>query len=198
MEFEVNLLKKKHGIASKERGKRRSLIILLAILTGLGLLTFLSSHSNIIRKNTARVVTSGQQFRKISLEKEKVSNLSDLLQQLEKQKITWSDKLRCLSLTIPERVFLTSLEFQKETSQSARSTAKGKDKLVLRGVVISVTGEDLAHSLQEFMTALKDNPTFMSGFQDPILVVVNKSRKEDDPQEERLNFEVQLPKSPTQ
>jgi hypothetical protein len=64
--------------------------------------------------------------------------------------------------------------------------------------VISVTGEDLAHSLQEFMKALKDNPTFMSGFQDPILIVVNKSRKEDDPQEERLNFEVQLPKSQTQ
>lgn len=198
MEFEVNLLRKKHGIASKERGKRRSLIILLAILTGLGLLAFLSIHSNIIRKNTARVVTSGQQFRKISLEKEKVSNLSDLLQQLENQKITWSDKLRCLSLTIPDRVFLTSLEFQKEASQSARSRAKEKDKLVLRGVVISVTGEDLAHSLQEFMKALKDNPIFMSGFQDPILVVVNKSRKEDDPQEERLTFEVQLPKSQTQ
>jgi len=187
MEFEVNLLPHKSYTAWLETLKKSRLIILLLVL-GVSFVLLLGIHAKVITKKTSQMVTSGQEFLKITLEKEKVSSLVKLLSQLKDKRIIWTDKLISLSEATPDRVFLTAMEFEKAKSGAGvRRGEEKRDKLVLQGVVVASTDEDPAFFIQKFMKDLKNNLSFMSGFEDPVLVSVSNSRKED--QKVSLDFE---------
>lgn len=191
MEFEINLLTKKQRTFRGETFKKGGLIILLLVL-GLGIIVFLSIHAKLITKKTTQVVSSGQEFLKISMEKEKVSSLVKLLFQLQKERVLWADKLRALSDATPDQVFLTSMEFKREKLRTGGSSGEpGNEKVVLHGVVITPAGEDPSSSMQRFMEGLKKNPSFMSGLVAPILVSVSNARQEEG-QRESLDFEFHL------
>ena len=187
MEFEVNLLPHKSYTAWLETLKKSRLIILFLVL-GVSFVLLLGIHAKVITKKTSQMVTSGQEFLKITLEKEKVSSLVKLLSQLKDKRIIWTDKLISLSEATPDRVFLTAMEFEKAKSGAGvRRGEEKRDKLVLQGVVVASTDEDPAFFIQKFMKDLKNNLSFMSGFEDPVLLSVSNSRKED--QKVSLDFE---------
>jgi len=190
MEFEINLLPYRPYNFWLETLQKNRLVILLSVL-GLSLVLIVGIYARVIMKKTTQVVSSGQEFVKITLEKEKVSSLVKKLYELEDERTMWSEKLMSLSDATPDQVFLTAMEFEEEKSRTGGSSGGGKnDKLVLQGVVVTATGEDPSFFIQQFMRDLKDNPSFMAGFKDPVLVSVSNPREKN--QRITLDFEFQL------
>jgi hypothetical protein len=158
---------------------------------GLSVLIIVGIYARTIMKKTTQVVTSGQEFVKIKLEKERVSSLVRKLHELENTRTVWSQKLMSLSDATPDQVFLTAMEFEEEQSRSlGRSGGGANGKLILQGVVVTATGEDPSFFIQRFMQRLKSHPSFMAGFQDPVLVSVSNPREED--RRITLDFEFHL------
>lgn len=190
MEFEINLIPYRPYNLWLEKLKKNRLIVLLAIL-GVSLILIVGIYARVIMKKTTQVVSSGQEFVKITLEKEQVSSLVKKLYELQNERTMWSEKLMSLSDATPDQVFLTAMEFEEEKSRTGGRSGGGKnDKLALQGVVVTSTGEDPSFFIQQFMQDLKANPSFMAGFQDPVLVSVSNPREED--QRITLDFEFQL------
>lgn len=190
MEFEINLLPHKPYNLWLEKAKRNRAAIVLSIL-GLSLILLVGIYARVITKKTTQVVASGQEFVKVTLEREKVSGLVKKLYEVQDAKTVWSEKLMSLSDATPDQVFLTAMKFEEEKSRTRRSSSEGKTgKLVLQGVVVTAPGEDPSFFIQKFMQELKTNPSFMAGFRDPVLISVSNPREEH--QRITLDFEFHL------
>jgi len=190
MEFEINLLPSRPYNFWLETLKKNRFVILFSIL-GIGLILLVGMYARVITKKTTQVVTSGQEFVKVTLEREKVSSLVKKLYELQNERIVWSEKLVSLSEATPDQVFLTAMEFEEGKARFGGSSSEEKTgKLVLQGVVVTAAGEDPSSFIQQFMQQLKANPSFMAGFQDPVLVSVSNPREEE--QRVTLDFEFQL------
>ena len=190
MEFEINFLVQNRTTAWLESLKKYWLLISLPVLGGV-IILFIVLYAQVINKKTSQVITTGKEFVQILQEKRKVSDLNTFLYQYQRERIVWNEILGVLSEATPGRIFLTSLEFSPgKKSGFGGSGKKEKVKLILKGVVIPVAGEDASSSIQGFMKALKKNSSFMSGFEDPVLVSVSNMVKQG--QGEELDFEFHL------
>ena len=190
MEFEINLLPCKPYNFWVETVQKNRMAILLSVLA-LSLILIVGIYARVIMKKTTQVVSSGQEFVKITIEKEKVSSLVKKLYDLENERTMWSEKLMSLSDATPDQVFLTAMEFEEEKSRAGGSSGGRRNgKLILQGVVVTATGEDPSFFIQQVMQELKANPSFMAGFQDPVLVSVSNPQEED--QRITLDFEFHL------
>ncbi len=180
MEFEVNLLPHKpYGIWLETL--KKGWIVLLLLILGASIILFLVIHAKVITRKTTQVVTSGQEFLKVTLERERVSRLVNCLYQIQNERIKWSDKLISLSEVTPNQIFLTSIEFESGKARiGARSPSEKKDMLIVQGVVIASAGEDPSDYVQKFMKDLKDNSPFMTDFEGPILVSVSSSQEKGE------------------
>lgn len=190
MEFEINFLTQKKSTLLAEYVNRYRLPIMGALL-GVVVVLFLAFYGSVLTRKTSQVVTSGQEYVRITVEKDKVASLVNVLRRLQDQRIPWTDKLKILSDATPDQVVLTSLAFKELKSQGgAGPAAKDRAKLVLRGTVIPSGTGDPARSVQDFMEALKKSAAFMYGFENPVLVSVNNARNAAE--QETLEFEYHL------
>ncbi|MBN2466657.1 MAG: hypothetical protein JXD19_00780 [Deltaproteobacteria bacterium] len=197
MEFEINFLTYKkstiflESILAKARHLNTAKVRLISLLLLLGLVTVLlgSFYSKSISRKTTRVVTTGQSFLKVTLEKEKMANLVNLLLEVQKKRIAWWEKLTSISELVPDQVFLTSMELQEERSGGGAKREEN-EQLVLKGVVVNAGGSDPSQYIDKFMKDLKSNPSFMAGLDEPLLVSVSNSTGSHA----NVEFEVHLAK----
>jgi hypothetical protein len=190
MEFEINFLpQNKNPWLRHVKGKE--LLIAGLVLGLIIIVSFIGYYSKGITQKPQKLVALGQDFLKLTQEKGKVAGVVALLSKLKKERLNWTEKMVSLSDATPSQVFLTSLEYSKEkTGAGGSSNKKNREKLVIKGVVIPSGEESPSSSIQSFMQNLKNNPSFMAGFEAPVLISVNNSRKEG--QGEGLEFEFQL------
>jgi|APFre7841882724_1041349.scaffolds.fasta_scaffold36587_2 hypothetical protein len=190
MEFEINFLpQNRNRWLAHVKGKE--LLIAGLVLAFIITVSFIGFYSKGITKKPQKLVAIGQDFLKVSQEKGKVSGVAALLSKLKKERLNWTEKMASLSDATPSQVFLTSLEYSKEkTGARGSSNIKNREKLVIKGVVIPSGEESPSSSIQSFMQNLKNNASFMAGFEAPVLISVNNSQKEG--QGEGLEFEFQL------
>ena len=190
MEFEINFLpQNRNRWLAHVKGKE--LLIAGLVLAFIVTVSFIGFYSKGITKKPQKLVAIGQDFLKVSQEKGKVSGVAALLSKLKKERLNWTEKMASLSDATPSQVFLTSLEYSKEkTGARGSSNIKNREKLVIKGVVIPSGEESPSSSIQSFMQNLKNNASFMAGFEAPVLISVNNSQKEG--QGEGLEFEFQL------
>ena len=190
MEFEINFLpQNRNRWLAHVKGKE--LLIAGLVLAFIITVSFIGFYSKGITKKPQKLVAIGQDFLKVSQEKGKVSGVAALLSKLKKERLNWTEKMVSLSDATPSQVFLTSLEYSKEkTGARGISNIKNREKLVIKGVVIPSGEESPSSSIQSFMQNLKNNASFMAGFEAPVLISVNNSQKEG--QGEGLEFEFQL------
>jgi len=190
MEFEINFLpQNRNRWLAHVKGKE--LLIAGLVLGFIITVSFISFYSKGITKKPQKLVALGQDFLKVNQEKGKVSGVVTLLSKLKKERLNWTEKMVSLSDATPSQVFLTSLEYSKEkTGARGSSNIKNREKLVIKGVVIPSGEESPSSSIQSFMQNLKNNASFMAGFEAPVLISVNNSQKEG--QGEGLEFEFQL------
>jgi hypothetical protein len=190
MEFEINFLpQNRNRWLAHVKGKE--LLIAGLVLAFIITVSFIGFYSKGITKKPQKLVAIGQDFLKVSQEKGKVSGVAALLSTLKKERLNWTEKMASLSDATPSQVFLTSLEYSKEkTGARGSSNIKNREKLVIKGVVIPSGEESPSSSIQSFMQNLKNNASFMAGFEAPVLISVNNSQKEG--QGEGLEFEFQL------
>jgi len=190
MEFEINFLpQNRNRWLAHVKGKE--LLIAGLVLAFIITVSFIGFYSKGITKKPQKLVAIGQDFLKVSQEKGKVSGVAALLSKLKKERLNWTEKMASLSDATPSQVFLTSLEYSKEkTGARGSSNIKNREKLVIKGVVIPSGEESPSSSIQSFMQNLKNNASFMAGFESPVLISVNNSQKEG--QGEGLEFEFQL------
>lgn len=190
MEFEINFLTQKKSTLLAEHVKRYRLPIMGGLL-GVAVVLFVVFYGSVLTRKTSQVVTSGQEFVRLTVEKDKVASLVNVLRRVQDQRIPWTDKLELLSEATPDQVVLTSLDFKEVKSPGGTAPSeKDRAKLVLRGTVIPSGTGDPARSIQEFMEALKKSAAFMSGFENPVLVSVNNAR--NAAQQDTLEFEFHL------
>jgi len=190
MEFEINFLpQNRNRWLAHVKGKE--LLIAGLVLAFIITVSFIGFYSKGITKKPQKLVAIGQDFLKVSQEKGTVSGVAALLSKLKKERLNWTEKMASLSDATPSQVFLTSLEYSKEkTGARGSSNIKNREKLVIKGVVIPSGEESPSSSIQSFMQNLKNNASFMAGFEAPVLISVNNSQKEG--QGEGLEFEFQL------
>jgi len=196
MEFEINLLtSKKSTIFLKRFLKtfifKKDWALLLLVLSVVIILLLSIFYVKSITRKTGRVVSAGYNLLGITLEKQTVSGLVKQLQQLQQDQIIWFKKLKSLGEIIPDQIFLTSMEV-KEVRYKGGGRHKQKDSLVIKGVINTLVGEDSASYIfiQKFMKDLKNNPSFMEDFEDPILVSVSNRQK--GKKQTKLDFEFHL------
>ena len=190
MEFEINFLpQNRNRWLAHVKGKE--LLIAGLVLGFIITVSFISFYSKGITKKPQKLVALGQDFLKVNQEKGKVSGVVTLLSKLKKERLNWTEKMVSLSDATPSQVFLTSLEYTKEkTGTGSSSNIKNREKLVIKGVVIPSGEESPSSSIQSFMQNLKNNASFMAGFEAPVLISANNYQKEG--QWEGLEFEFQL------
>lgn len=190
MEFEVNFAPHKKTNLGLELLKKTWLVILV-LAVSVGIIVFLGFFAKRITQKSTHMVNVGQEFLKVTQEQRRVSDLTALLSQCQKERLAWTQKVTALSEAIPQEIFLTSLEFEKVKKGGGRSLREqDRDKLVLKGFVLPSGRGDPASSIQTFMKNLKAQPTFMAGFEDPVLVSVNKSQQ--DKRDEGVEFKFHL------
>jgi hypothetical protein len=177
MEFEINFLTQKKSVLLAEQVNRYRLPIMVALL-GVVVVLFLVFYGNVLTRKTSQVMTSGQEFLRTTVEKDRVASLANRLRELQTRRILWTAKLAGISAVIPDQVFLTSLTYEHVEAPTGGSAADDRQraKLVLRGMVVPTIEADPAVSVQKFMEALKKNPAFLSGFENPVLVSVSNAR----------------------
>lgn len=190
MEFEINFLpQNRNRWLAHVKGKE--LLIACLVLGVIITVSFIGFYSKGITKKPQKLVAIGQDFLKVTQEKGKVSGVAALLSTLKKERLNWTEKMVSLSDATPSQVFLTSLEYSKEkTGTGGSSNIKNREKLVIKGVVIPSGEESPSSSIQSFMQNLKNNASFMAGFEAPVLISVNNYQKEG--RGEGLEFEFQL------
>ncbi len=190
MEFEINFLpQNRNRWLAHVKGKE--LLIACLVLGFIITVSFIGFYSKGITKKPQKLVAIGQDFLKVTQEKGKVSGVAALLSKLKKERLNWTEKMVSLSDATPSQVFLISLEYSKEkTGTGGSSNIKNREKLVIKGVVIPSGEESPSSSIQSFMQNLKNNASFMAGFEAPVLISVNNYQKEG--QGEGLEFEFQL------
>ena len=190
MEFEINFLPQNRNRWLRNV-KGKELLIAGLVLGFIITVSFIGYYSKGITKKPQKLVAIGQDFLKVTQEKGKVSGVAALLSKLKKERLNWTEKMVSLSDATPSQVFLTSLEYSKEkTGAGGSSNIKNREKLVIKGVVIPSGEESPSSSIQSFMQNLKNNASFMAGFEAPVLISVNNYQKEG--QGEGLEFEFQL------
>jgi hypothetical protein len=189
MEFEINFLpQNRNRWLRNVKGKE---FLIAGLVLGIITVSFIGFYSKGITKKPQKLVAIGQDFLRINQEKGKVSGVAALLSKLKKERLNWTEKTVFLSDATPSQVFLTSLEYSKEkTGAGGSSNKKNREKLVIKGVVIPLGEESPSSSIQSFMQNLKNNASFMAGFEAPVLISVNNYQKEG--QGEGLEFEFQL------
>jgi hypothetical protein len=189
MEFEINFLpQNRNRWLRNVKGKE---FLIAGLVLGIITVSFIGFYSKGITKKPQKLVAIGQDFLRINQEKGKVSGTAALLSKLKKERLNWTEKTVSLSDATPSQVFLTSLEYSKEkTGAGGSSNKKNREKLVIKGVVIPLGEESPSSSIQSFMQNLKNNASFMAGFEAPVLISVNNYQKEG--QGEGLEFEFQL------
>lgn len=190
MEFEINFLTQKKSTILAEQVRRFRVAIMGALL-GVAVVLFFVFYGSVLTRKTTQVVTSGQEFVRLTVEKDKAAGLVNVLRRLQNQRIPWTEKLEILSEATPDEVFLTFLDFKETRSQGgAAPSDKDRAKLVLRGTVVPSGRGDPADAIQHFMEALKKSAAFMSGFESPVLVAVNNARTATE--QDTLEFEFHL------
>lgn len=190
MEFEINFLPQNRNRWLRHV-KGKELLIVGLVLGFIITVSFIGFYSKGITKKPQKLVALGQDFLKVNQEKGNVSGVSALLSKLKKERINWTEKMVSLSDATPSQVFLTSLEYSKEkTGTGGSRNIKNREKLVIKGVVIPSGDESPSSSVQIFMQNLKNHPSFMTGFEAPVLISANNYQKEG--QWEGLEFEFQL------
>ena len=191
MEFEINFLPQNKN-RWLEYLKGKGLLISCLILGALIIMVFLIGfYSKGITKKPQKLAMLGQDFLQVTQEKGKVSALVTLLSQLQKEKINWTEKMVSLGSATPEQIFLTSLGYSKVKAGTGGSrNVKEREKLVIKGVAIPSASGSPSSSIQNFMKNLKNNPSFMAGFEAPVLISVNNYEKEE--QQEGIEFEFHL------
>jgi len=190
MEFEINFLPQNRNRWLRNV-KGKELLIAGLVLGFIIIVSIIGFYSKGITKKPQKLVAIGQDFLKVTQEKGKVSNTAALLSKLKKERLKWTEKMVLLSDATPSQIFLTSLEYSKEkTGAGGSGNKKNREKLVIKGVVIPLGEESLSSSIQSFMQNLKNNSSFMAGFEAPVLISVNNYQKEG--QGEGLEFEFQL------
>ena len=190
MEFEINFLpKNRNRWLRYVKGRDRLIagLVIGFIIT----ISFIGFYSKGFTKKPQKLVALGQDFLKVTQEKGKVSGVIGLLSKLKKERLNWTEKMVALSDSTPSQVFLTSLEYSTEKAGTGGSSnIKNREKLIIKGVVISAGEQSPSSSVQSFMQNLKNNSWFMAGFEPPVLISVNNYQKEG--QGEGLEFEFQL------
>ncbi|MDY6862111.1 MAG: hypothetical protein SV062_03885 [Thermodesulfobacteriota bacterium] len=189
MEFEINLLTIRPSAVWMEKilNILNRKILFLVLLSVAGIVILVGLYAKGITKKTGQAVIAGQKILEITMEKQRVSSLVNILYQIQNNRNVWFGKLKALSEVTPDQIFLTNMDFKEVTVKKRKNK---KDSLNIQGVINTSVGEDPSTFIQKFMKDLKNKPSFMKDFEDPVLVSVSSNQKKG--KAESLDFEFQL------
>lgn len=189
MEFEINLLTIRPSAVWMEKilNILNRKILFLVLLSVAGIVILVGLYAKGITKKTGQAVIAGQKILEITMEKQRVSSLVNILYQIQNNRNVWFGKLKALSEVTPDQIFLTNMDFKEVTVKKRKNK---KDSLNIQGVITTSVGEDPSTFIQKFMKDLKNKRSFMKDFEDPVLVSVSSNQKKG--KAESLDFEFQL------
>ena len=156
-----------------------------------------------VKFQTTRLKRLSEEWKVIKKEEREVLGLESLKAELDKKKkaienlaqsrLLWSRKLYQLSRQVLPSIYLTNLDIgvksekikvteepttttrrRKATAAKVKWATRKFETLVLKGIVISLAGEEMIDSVGKFMTSLEQDEEFFEDFSDIELVFTQR------------------------
>ena len=141
-----------------------------------------------LEKEIARLYTDCKDVLAIEDEIKKLEGKSDALSKLMLRRLMWSKKLNEISDLLQDQVWLTYLSISKEIKtlkiEKRLNVGVRQEKpetvvvrhLNLKGIVVSISGEEMVDLVGKFMRKLEEDSDFFKDFNDIVLISTQRDK----------------------
>jgi hypothetical protein len=150
-----------------------------------------------IRQDQKRIMTLRQFLEEGTTGQNRRSGMEEALIQLEKERVTWQDKLVELSRLVPDDIRLSRLGIEKV--ETIPDPTKPRQKVIetfltIKGEVVPAPGQESLDHIARLIMNLNESPVFKIDFEPLVLVYTQRVKtREREFMEFKLSGRMQLP-----
>ena len=188
MKFQINIYRpgRKPKKVPKPTGEERqisiAILIPLMFLLLLGIIfVYMRASTALDRKMQMNRREKTYLLGQLSTEERKLAKIVEergLISTLQVKRVEWFQKLMDLSEIVPDDLWLTDLSM-KTTKKQKKGSREVEEEiyLVIKGVTVSVLGEQPLDSIAKLISSLNNLESFRRDFDTPTLVTYQLSRE---------------------
>lgn len=134
-----------------------------------------------VNKKWGAISSDISRIKELKQQNKELSSKLEVLKNVGGQKFSWSSVLKRINAILPQELWLTSIEVERrmekdDVRDSAGAPFARNKVLAIRGLAVSLKGEEAVGSIGKFLSMLKEDEVFSRNFINISMGNISKTR----------------------